>query len=72
MLKSSIPREIIEYNDVLERVENIIAKQEEKYKNKCASGGTTTKEINQVVNECLLKVEEMENELKEVKEALRC
>lgn len=72
LLKSSIPKEIKKYNDVLGQIENIITKQEEKYNNKGRLGLTTTEEVNNIVEECLLKIERIESDLQDVKEALEC
>ncbi|EPB8165281.1 hypothetical protein ACSXDQ_03025 [Clostridium perfringens] len=68
LLKSSIPKQIKKYNDVLGQIEHIISKQEEKYRNKVVVGATTSEQVDEIVNECLLKIEKIENDLKSVEE----
>lgn len=72
LLKSEVPQEYITYNNILEQVENIITKQEQEYNNRNNKGIITEEEVENIVSECLSQINEMENKLKKVEEALKC
>ena len=72
LLKSNIPKEVIAYNDVLEKVENLIKKQEVEYSNKSYNNKVTSEEIKKIKENCILEVENMENNIHGIEETLRC
>ena len=72
LLKSNVPKEVIAYNDVLEKVENLINKQEVEYSNKRFNNTVTSEEIKKMKENCILEVENMENNIHGIEETLRC
>ena len=72
LLKSNVPKELIAYNDVLEKVENLIKKQEVEYSNKAYNNTVTSEEIKKIKENCILEVENMENNIHGIEETLRC
>ena len=72
LLKSNVPKEVIAYNDVLEKVENLIRKQEVEYSNKECNNTVTSEEIKKIKENCILEVENMENNIHGIEETLRC
>ena len=72
LLKSNVPKEVIAYNDVLEKVENLIKKQEVEYSNKAYNNTITSEEIKKMKENCILEIENMENNIHGIEETLRC
>ena len=72
LLKSNVPKEVIAYNDVLEKVENLIKKQEVEYSNKAYNNTITSEEIKKMKENCILEIENMENNINGIEETLRC
>ena len=59
-------------NDVLEKVENLIKKQEVEYSNKAYNNTITSEEIKKMKEKCILEIENMENNIHGIEETLRC
>lgn len=71
LLKTNIPKKVLEMNNVLEKIENIISIQEKEYKNKSNLDIVSKEDVDSVVNECLSKIDKMTKNLKELKEVLK-
>lgn len=70
LLKTNIPKKVLEMNNVLERIENIISIQEKEYKNKSNVDIVSKEEVDSIINECLSEIDKMTKNLKELKEVL--